>query len=97
MRILAVALAALLLTSCGSGVRGRVPAGCDAMCFAPCVGADGDTGVRWEADPADPGAFDALGGDVTPALAGKLRTCELRRRACAECLQRLDKHGVIAL
>lgn len=90
--------AVLLLPACDEFRRGEpMPAQCNAMCFQPCVGEDGDTGVRWEADPADPAALDGLGGEVIPALTEQLRTCELRRKACHQCLQRLDKQKVIEL
>lgn len=72
-----------------------VPAQCEASCFVPCVDAAGDTGVRWEADPADPAAWDALGEDVTDRLATKLRTCDTRRQACVQCLERLEHAEVI--
>jgi hypothetical protein len=91
-------IAVLALASCDEFRRPEpVPAQCDAMCFEPCVGKGGDTGIRWEADATDPAALDALGGEVVPALAEQLRTCEVRRKACVQCLERLDKHRVIQL
>lgn len=100
MNVQRAAAAALLgaLAGCVSGPRaGAIPALCDARCFASCVGEHGDTGVRWEAAADDPAAFDALGASVIPALAEKLRDCELRRRACDQCLRRLHQRGVIGL
>jgi hypothetical protein len=101
IRLVLVTLVVLVTAgfgSCGGGVRkdrAAVDAHCDSICFTPCVDAKGDTGVRWEGDPQDPGAFDALGGDVVPQLTEKLRTCEVRRRSCAVCLERLQREGVI--
>lgn len=101
IRLLLVVLMILVTAgfgSCGGGVRkdrATVDAHCDSICFMPCVGEDGDTGVRWEGDPQDARTFDALGGEVVPALGEKLRTCEVRRKACATCLQRLEREGVI--
>lgn len=93
--VLFALLAVPLLAACGRNTR-PVPAQCNAVCFAPCA-ADGDTGVRWEADPNNPAAWDALGGEVVPALADKLRVCEVRRQACEQCLQRLEAAKVIKL
>lgn len=95
-------IVALVLVTCGfdscgqvRDQRATVDAHCDSICFMPCIAANGDTGVRWDGDPQASAAFDALGGDVVPALTEKLRTCEVRRRACAVCLQRLEAEGVI--
>lgn len=95
----AVAVALLgALAGCAAGPRaGAIPALCGARCFAPCVGERGDTGVRWASAADDPAAFDALGESVIPVLAEKLRDCELRRRACDQCLRRLRQRGVIEL
>lgn len=95
-----IAWAALViaLAGCGTAPRaGALPALCDAQCLAPCLGAQGDTGIRWESAPDDPTAFDALGELVIPALTEQLRRCELRRGACEQCLRRLNDSGVIAL
>lgn len=100
MKALALACALVLLltgATCQRRAAVPVPAQCNAICFSPCVDASGDTGIRWEADPNDPAAFDALGGDVTPALSDKLRTCDKRREACVQCLRRLDDRRVIRL
>lgn len=98
MRLLLLLAIVLLLTgaSCSRNVR-RVPAMCDQICFLPCVSADGDVGIRWEADPLKSEAWDALGEDVTAPLATALRQCEIRRKACDQCLRRLDKEEVIGL
>ena len=95
--LVVAALASLLLTgaTCSHSTK-PVPAQCNAVCFTPCV-VDGDTGVQWDADPANPSAWDDLGGRVVPELADKLRVCEVRRQACDQCLRRLDKVRVIEL
>jgi hypothetical protein len=89
----------LALAACQSAPQpegqGAVDAQCNAICYAPCVDADGDTGVRWEADPDASSAWDVLGEDVTDQLTTKLRTCETRRSACVQCLERLEAEGVI--
>lgn len=88
--------AVLLLVGCVSQPAVPVPAQCNPICFLPCT-SDGDPGVRWEADPNDPAAWDALGEEVIPALTGVANTCELRRKACDQCLRRLDDAGAIEL
>ncbi|MFE3969031.1 hypothetical protein [Stenotrophomonas sp. YIM B13575] len=93
----ALAIAALMvLAGCTQHLQ-RVPAQCDAMCFRPCVDAGEDTGVRVTADPAAADAWDNIGGDVVGQLADKLRTCDVRRKACEQCLRRLDAKNVIQL
>lgn len=101
MKLLYAALCAFLLVGCGHGSGStKIPpppsAQCeDALCRAPCVGEDGDTGIRWDGTPTDPAAFEALADEVTMALADALRQCETRRKACDQCLDRLDAAGVI--
>jgi hypothetical protein len=99
MSRLLLLLAVLGLAACQSAAQpegqGAVDAQCNAICYAPCVDAAGDTGVRWEADPESAEAWDVLGEDVTDQLATKLRTCETRRGACVQCLERLEAEGVI--
>ena len=68
---------------------------CDAICYTPCVDDKGDTGVRWVGDPNQAGTIDALGEAVVPSLTDKLRTCDTRRVACVQCLNRLETEGVI--
>lgn len=100
MNQIGIAWAALLIVLNGCSITpsaGTHPALCDARCVIPCVGEHGDTGIRWQAKPDDRAAFDALGEAVIPALSEKLRRCELHRRACEQCLRRLDERGVIAL
>lgn len=52
---------------------------------------------RVTADPAAADAWDNIGGDVVGQLADKLRTCDARRKACEQCLRRLDAKNVIQL
>lgn len=96
--VLVTVVAVFLLTgaTCSRSTR-PVPAQCNPICLLPCVAENGDSGVRWEADPSDPAAWDALGGEAVPALADKLRVCEVRRQACVQCLRRLEKAKVIKL
>lgn len=96
MKIL-LAVLLLLLTACGKEyVRpDPVNAGCDQQCFVPCVKEDGDTGLRWTANPDDASAWDALYDEITNPLAAMLRTCEVRRRSCVQCLQHLKDEKVI--
>ena len=72
-----------------------VAAGCSSLCETPCVGADGDTGIRWDGSPVDAAAWDALADRTTFLLADALRQCETHRRACAQCLDNLREQGVI--
>lgn len=102
MRALAAAcLVALLLTGATCQRRNALPvdAQCNQICFSPCVSDSGDTGVRWEADPNDPKAWDELAGEGGPLeyLSDRLRTCDAHRHACVQCLQRLERAGQIKL
>lgn len=93
-----VVVLGLGLVGCGQVPPDQVRpvfAQCADLCYQPCVAADGDTGVRWEGAPTDPAAWDVLGEQVTEQLAAKLRSCDVRRRACVQCLERLDAQGVI--
>jgi hypothetical protein len=96
-----IALCAVFLVGChgGSGSRETPPpvqAQCEeTQCRNPCVSEDGDTGIRWDGSPTDPAAFDALVDDVVEPLVEKLRQCEVRRKACEQCLDRLREAGVI--
>lgn len=100
-RLALTSLACLLLltgwTSCSWSRPDPVPAQCDARCFQPCVDAGEDTGVRVAGDPAAAGTWDEIGGRVTRELATRLRQCDVRRQACEQCLQRLEKARVIDL
>ena len=59
------------------------------------------TALAWGEGPvdrlaaADPAAWDALGEDVIDRLTTKLRTCDTRRQACVQCLERLERAEVI--
>ncbi len=88
---------ALLLTGCGLFPRrGEAPpADAPAMCYLACTPTLTDTGVRWEADPEDPDAWDQLGDQVVKALTGISLTCEARRQACVDFIQSLKRRGVI--
>lgn len=100
MNRIRTALAAIALVLCTGWSCTRpslpVPAQCNPICRLSCA-ENGDSGVRWTADPNSPAAWDELGGEVIPLLTGKLQTCEVRRQACEQCLQRLDAEGVIKL
>lgn len=99
MRHLAYIVIALFLTgaSCTPLERGAVPAECETICFMRCTNEAGDTGVRWRSEPETADAWDALGGEVVPALAERVRICETRRTACVQCLRRLHRAEVIDL
>lgn len=99
MRLAVLSAVLLLLTGWGSCSTKpeAVPALCDAQCFRPCVGEGEDTGVRVLGDPAAASTWDEIGGDVNQQLANRLRQCDVRRKACEQCLQRLDKQDVIQL
>lgn len=97
MKPLTAALLLLLLTACRTDpIRPEPPTlSCPDICKVPCVAENGDTGVRWEADPADPDAFDDLAGNVIDALTQKLRRCEVSRATCHKCLNNLRDQGII--
>lgn len=96
-RLLLILVVLALLTGCpGQKPQVRpVQAQCADVCYVPCVDDAGDTGVRWDGDATDPAAWDGLADDVIAALSGKLRTCDVGRRACTRCLDRLEAEGVI--
>lgn len=92
---LPLCVALLLLAACTRTVPakvGAVPAQCDSMCLAPCD----TTRPSWQpADPSSPDAWDEIAPQVVVPLGAKLDVCELHRRACAQCLERLRAAGVI--
>lgn len=97
MRLLLLALA-VALTGCGQSRPAKpIAAQCDNACFVPCVGKDGDTGVRIEGDPNDPNTWDEIGDALNRKFPALLRTCDARREACTKCLRRLDDEKVISL
>jgi hypothetical protein len=96
LRVLLAVVLALALTGASCQHRPQAPvADADPQCYVPCFPSATDTGVRWDADPEAPEAWDALGGAVLPELAGKALQCERRRQACADCLGSLKQRGVI--
>lgn len=96
-RALSAVVLVLVLAGFGSCQhQDHAPVGdADPQCYIPCTPSTTDTGVRWTADPESPDAWDALGGDVVPELAGKALQCERRRQACADFLNALKSRGVI--
>ena len=72
------------------------PAQCDAKCFVPCVKENGDTGIRIQGDPNVASTFDEIGTTAGTVFAATLRQCEVNRKACVQCLDRLERAGVIA-
>lgn len=62
---------------------------CAAACIASCAG----TLPRWKGDPDSPHTWDAL-GDVIAALRERIDACDAARRACLQCLHRLDRAGI---
>ena len=80
----------LSLTGCKWVVKpDPIPAQCEPMGFEVCK-----SQARWNADPADPNAWDALVETLEDSRA-ETRQCEVRRKALVQCLQRLEKAGVI--
>ncbi len=95
---IAVLIAVLLLSGCNLKQyikREPIPSQCNAICYTPCVGEDGDIGIQWLGDYTDPSMFDKLNKDVLFPLAQKLRVCDTRRDACVKCLNRLEEQKVI--
>lgn len=91
----ALVLALLITAACSRTVPQRqepVPAQCDSLCFAPC-----NTQLpKWTpANPDDPRAWDTLGPQVIKPGQLQLQQCELHRKACDVCIQRLRAAGVL--
>lgn len=74
-----------------------VPAQCDAMCYVPCIGKDGDTGIRVEGSPYNAQTWDEIGELLSGPVREKIEQCDVRRESCVKCLQRLNKEKVITL
>lgn len=91
-----VIIMALGLSACQS-MPVQPAAQCNPICFQRCVAEDGDTGVRVQSDGNDAEAWDEIGEEVVLSLTTKLRTCEIHRQACDQCLQRLEQKKVIVL
>lgn len=95
MRTLFAIVTVLALTGASCQHRNEAPVGdANAICYIPCTPSLTDTGVRWEADPENPEAWDELGEGVVPKLSEMALTCEQRRQACADFLQSLKRRGV---
>jgi len=75
--------------------RNPIPSQCNAICYTPCVDDKGGTGIQWVGDYTDPNTWDNLGADTTTQLGDALRVCETRRKACVQCLNRLEEQKVI--
>lgn len=101
LRLIFLLLVSAALTGCGLFPQRykpqAVPAQCDSMCYAPCVGKDGDTGVRVTGDPNDASTWDEIGELLASAFREKLESCDAHREACVKCLQRQQKAGVLTL
>lgn len=95
-------LTTLAITGCSNAVRPDkpppIPAQCDAKCFVPCdtAGPKGSAPMRWHARADDAGAWDRLITEVLSPLVERLDRCEVSRKACEQCLQRLEEAEVIS-
>ena len=88
-------LAIVATAACARTIPARpaaMPAQCDAMCYAPC-----DTKLpAWApANPDDSAAWDTLAPQVLQPARRQLQQCELHRKACDQCIQRLRAAGVL--
>jgi len=97
---IAVIVLALLLTGCPRWIvkADPVPAQCDALCYVDDKTADDSACAsrsRWEGDPKDPAAIDALIYGTVPALRKETWTCGVRLKACQQCIDRLVKAGLV--
>lgn len=96
MKRLIFALFAVLVLSgmsCTRTIRpDPIPANCEPIGYEVCK-----SRAKWEGDPDDPRAWDNLGGDTVGASREETRTCETRRKALEQCLNRLEKAGIIVL
>lgn len=89
----ALLLALALLAGCRTTTpQLPVAAQCNPLCLAPCAAT-----VEWNADPDDAAAWDVLAGEVVPALVAAHQTCEAHRRACEQCLRRIERAGIITI
>ena len=97
--LLAIALCATL-TGCPRWIvkPDPVPAQCDAVCYVDDKTADDSacaSRAKWEGDPKDPAAIDALIYGTVPQLRKETWTCGVRLKACQQCIDRLVKAGVM--
>ena len=75
-----------------------VAANCNAVCYvddktnedSACA-----SRAKWEGDPKDPAAIDALIYGTIPQLRNETWTCGVRLKACQQCLERLKRASVI--
>lgn len=99
--IFAMAIVVLLSgMSCARFIRApAVPAQCEAVCYVTDAKDDQETAcasrARWDGDPKDPAAIDALIYGTIPALRKETWDCGVRLKACQQCLNRLEKAKVI--
>lgn len=94
-RALGFVLLVSLLAGCGMFKRGvksePVDESCDASCRLPC---DATVPLWRPANPDAPEAWDSYPEQVTIPLKGKVEACDVQRRACVQCLDRLKAAGV---
>lgn len=95
LAIFVVTLLFGMLTGCGLFKRIAKPEpvneSCDASCRLPCDA----TVPTWAPDnPDDPEAWDTYVPQVTIPLVGKIEACDVQRKACVQCLDRLKAAGV---
>jgi hypothetical protein len=94
MKLLPMVLLALLCctaATCQRNVRGPIPAQCDPIGYDVCK-----SQAKWTGDPNDPRTWDTLPQTLRQSRE-ETRTCEVRRKALYQCLERLQKRGVIVL
>lgn len=100
MSRLALIVLMLTLTGCPRWIvkPDPVPAQCDAVCYVDDK-TDEDSAcasrAKWEGDPKDPAAIDALIYGTVPQLRKETWTCGVRLKACQQCIDRLVKAKVI--
>lgn len=94
IRLLLVALIVLATTgmSCSRYLGRPIPAQCAPMGFEVCK-----SQARWAGNPNDPAAWDALAADTLSDSRAETRTCEQRRLALQQCLERLERQRLIDL
>jgi hypothetical protein len=93
-RLALLALCAAM-TACAQPVIQAPPqppiAQCDAVCWQPCDA----TGIAYAPAPATTDAIGDLVQQVIVPLRGRIDQCELSRLACQQCIDRLERAGVI--